>query len=79
MTEVSVALVAAFAAIMGPVVLALMTRRVQRENRGDHYTVQTALEELTADTRELRADMREVRADQHFFREQLAALRKDVQ
>lgn len=58
---IAVAVIAAFAAIAAPVVTVVVQRRVQRENRGDHFSVRAVLIKLVGDVAELRTDINDLK------------------
>lgn len=60
----TVAVIAAAAALAGPIVTVRIQRRTQRENRSDHESVHVALLGLVADVRSLRDHVSEICSEQ---------------
>jgi hypothetical protein len=58
---VAVAVIAACAAIAAPVVTVVVQRRVQRENRADHFSVESVLVQLVCEVAQIKADFQELK------------------
>lgn len=57
------AAITAGAAMVTPVLTVIVQRRVQRENRHDHFTVRAVLLDLVGDVAEIRTSIDDLRSD----------------